>query len=46
MDPNGKPWEENVKGDSAALPKAGIADPLTDEIEADFAEPLVSVHSK
>ena len=33
------PWEQGVEGDFAALRKAGVSNPLMDEIEADFAKP-------
>ncbi len=42
----GQPWEQAVEGDFAALRKAGITNPLMDEIEADFAKPGPPVPSK
>ncbi len=34
-------WERDVESDFTALRKAGISNPLMDEIEADFAKPAV-----
>jgi tetratricopeptide (TPR) repeat protein len=39
-------WEQAVKGDFAALRKAGISDPLMNKIEADFAKPNLPIRSK
>ncbi|MGA2493780.1 MAG: hypothetical protein ABSF67_12615 [Roseiarcus sp.] len=40
------PWEDGVKGDFAALRKAGIANPLMAKIQAGFAKPALSERSK
>lgn len=39
-------WEQAIKGDFAALRKAGIRNPLMDEVEADFAWPVAAAPSK
>ena len=33
-------WEDAVESDFAALRKAGVAKPLMEDVEAEFAKPL------